>query len=609
MKRFISLLITAILLIAPLNTYCFGTSTEDSIKIINVVADDPSEFGYVRYNFVNQDGEVETLDDNVTIVDRPTCSASATAASLPSSYDSRTNNCITAPKDQGVTSNCWAFSAISVLETASLLQGFSSEDLDDIDYSEAHMAWFATKPSTEDPSDLTYGDGNNSMSPYETGGNASIATAALTRWSGVAQESDFPFYPYEPASMGNYGESRRYDTGSGVVIKSSESLESSYDVKQWIINYGSVTAPFYFTQDYYNANTGAYNNCGYTYINHEIVIIGWDDNYAVNNFNSSVRPEAPGAWLCKGTWGEDWANDGYFWISYETYFQYFNGYTTQPADKYSKNYTYNGDGWNCFSEIANSASIANVFKCATEETLAAISTYTVVPNCTLNIKIYTNLAASYTNPTNGELASSWTTKIERAGYHTIELPEEIPLTDNSYFSIVIEFVSSGSKVYIPSEAASQDGYFVYSSREGESFVIFNNAIGWQDPTAYGLNNVCIQAFTKCEAHECDHQFETTDFVASTCIENGHEKITCLLCGAQETYVLPLSTHSFGEWSDFVETEDPEIYERSRTCSVCDYTETEETYIPQEDPPADDDEDSFFVRLLKFFIELIRAIFS
>lgn len=50
---------------------------------------------------------------------------------------------------------------------------------------------------------------------------------------------------------------------------------------------------------------------------HDVVIIGWDDNYAVSNFEEGNRPVNPGAWLCANSWGTNWGNKGLFYISYE----------------------------------------------------------------------------------------------------------------------------------------------------------------------------------------------------------------------------------------------------------------------------------------------------
>ena len=46
-----------------------------------------------------------------------------------------------------------------------------------------------------------------------------------------------------------------------------------------------------------------------------MTLVGWDDNYHAENFN--YTPESNGAWLKKNSWGPEWGDAGYVWISYE----------------------------------------------------------------------------------------------------------------------------------------------------------------------------------------------------------------------------------------------------------------------------------------------------
>ena len=68
---------------------------------------------------------------------------------------------------------------------------------------------------------------------------------------------------------------------------------------------------------YMNTETYAqYTNNTNTGISHGVTLVGWDDNYSVENFLEDKRPPADGAWIARNSWGESYGNDGYFYISY-----------------------------------------------------------------------------------------------------------------------------------------------------------------------------------------------------------------------------------------------------------------------------------------------------
>lgn len=49
--------------------------------------------------------------------------------------------------------------------------------------------------------------------------------------------------------------------------------------------------------------------------NHAVLIVGYDDNYSKDNFD--VKPSKNGAFIAKNSWGANWGDEGYFYISYE----------------------------------------------------------------------------------------------------------------------------------------------------------------------------------------------------------------------------------------------------------------------------------------------------
>ncbi|MGO9018224.1 MAG: C1 family peptidase [Syntrophobacteraceae bacterium] len=52
---------------------------------------------------------------------------------------------------------------------------------------------------------------------------------------------------------------------------------------------------------------------------HEVAIIGWNDNFPARNFAEAgfdPPPPGDGAWLVRNSWGAWWGNNGCFWLSY-----------------------------------------------------------------------------------------------------------------------------------------------------------------------------------------------------------------------------------------------------------------------------------------------------
>ncbi|MDR3241169.1 MAG: C1 family peptidase [Lactobacillaceae bacterium] len=54
--------------------------------------------------------------------------------------------------------------------------------------------------------------------------------------------------------------------------------------------------------------------------NHAVTIVGWDDTFSKEKFAKDVEPDQNGAFLVKNSWGTDWGDNGYFWISYEDFY-------------------------------------------------------------------------------------------------------------------------------------------------------------------------------------------------------------------------------------------------------------------------------------------------
>ena len=419
---------------------------------------------------------------------------------LPEKYDSRDYELITPVKSQASSDNCWAFATISALESDYIAQGLGTAK--NTDFSESHLAWFANRSITADGDNSSSNEGKLAATPYKEAGNWFITTAALSRWSGIAKESSFPFPVGCSDTAEPLSEADRYVNDAGVIIKSAEVLDETdrNAIKRWIVEHGSVCVSLYNNFDYYNKGKDGYAFYygGEETSNHQIVIIGWDDTFSVDNFNPERRPKSPGAWLCKDSQGEEWCDSGFSWVSYEhKSLTNFVGTTCQPSYKYDNNYTYNGYGWSASLTCDNNSCAANVFKANDNEVLKAVSFYTVNPNTKIQIRVYTNLPDNAATPVEGVLKyTSQELLFENWGYHTVDLTKEIELPKDTSFSIVLRFSSDSDRVQIPVESKNNSRGVTYVSKPGESYIYAPNySVLWLGSEAYSSCNVCIQAFT------------------------------------------------------------------------------------------------------------------
>jgi cathepsin L len=82
-----------------------------------------------------------------------------------------------------------------------------------------------------------------------------------------------------------------------------QSIAATLAIKSAIMNYGAVGAGIAADDAFQNIQPGTvFQDTGSTQIDHDIILIGWDDTR--------------GAWLLRNSWGTVWADQGYCWIAY-----------------------------------------------------------------------------------------------------------------------------------------------------------------------------------------------------------------------------------------------------------------------------------------------------
>ncbi len=465
------------------------------------------ETGYLDEFLVDENGNRVTLKEEQLSVDASHSGGASPDSSLPSSYDSRDYDIVTPVKDQGESSSCWAFNTIAAAEISSVKQGFAT--LSSADYSESHLAWFTNRSLSSNPSDSTSGDGVEvkTVSSYKTGNNVRCASATLARGSGLETETHYPFYNVQSKFplMSNYTEGSRYS--SAMRLYSSNRYYDIDEIKQAVMDYGSVTCAFDSSSGSFNTTYHSYYQSSSKAVDHGVLIVGWDDNFSSSWFDR--RPPQNGAFLCKNSWGTSTQkNDkGYFWLSYSdpSVTQFFS-IETAPLELFDTIYQYDGYAWaSLLNTKERSALQANIFTAADSDELAFVSFWSYNKVVDYTIKIYTDISGS-TNPKNGTPVSAATTsgRMTVEGYHTVPLAQAVELETGEKFSVVIEFSlpdGADDYLYLPFEgnsieSSNPDKTIHYSSKTGQSFYRLGSSSDWKDSSSVGYNNVCIKALTR-----------------------------------------------------------------------------------------------------------------
>ena len=411
-------------------------------------------------------------------------------------FDPReSRNTLTPVKNQGQIDVCWTFAANAVLESfLKLTTGI------EYNFSEEHMR-FATSA-----------DGGNWLGFDRTnheGGTFPMAAAYWMRQSlsGPVLASNDPSTVSEiPRSvditaskprLGKVTDTRYLPSLPNGLTPGSDTTNSfKNQIKRFIVDYGSAYMFYSHDEDvngvswqegpngmlsYYQKNTGFY---------HAAVIVGWDDDYCVSNFY--IEPPSNGAWLVKNSWGSDWSDGGFFWMSYHTPI-----FGVATVAGFQKNFSY---AILCYTPFGGSAHIAfegihtiyaaNIFDCDDPNAvLRAIQFYNKNPNSSYSVHV----AVAYRNEISDEnllrtaVTSAAVTSgtFREKGYYTLDLGN-IALGSNKIFAVVVRVDSATGTAVAPIEAGTSNS----RQSPGQSFVS-SDSFHWWDTLENG--NVVIQA--------------------------------------------------------------------------------------------------------------------
>ena len=380
---------------------------------------------------------------------------------IPQYYNLVDLNQTTPVKDQMDEGNCWAFAAIgglesNVLKAHNLLLDLSENNMKNIASNTSPFGWI-----------------------YEPnyGGYSYTHIGYLVSWLGPVLEEDDPYI--EISRYSNLFDSVLHV--QNILNIKRDNFTDNDEIKKAIMKYGGVVSAIYSTnsvKQYYNESI---------YSNHEIVIVGWNDTMEI--------PNAPGlgAWICKNSWGSEWGEDGYFYVSYydtscpsKSDFLGASVIIFNSTIKYEKNYQYDQAQTDFINTPNDTIWYKNRFNATNNELLAGVSTY-FKEDSFWNLSVYVNNAL--------KLSKSGFSK---SGYWTIELGKVIPLEIGDVFEIEFQINHNNASVPICEGTIYVNKFY----SENISFISFDGK-NWIDLYDYDWNNegenilqvACIKAFT------------------------------------------------------------------------------------------------------------------
>ncbi len=398
----------------------------------------------------------------------------STSKSSNNYYDLRNENRLPPVENQGKAGDCWTFATFGSLESCLLpnqTANFSENNLKDL--SGFDIGW-------------------------NDGGFYEMSTAYLVSWRGPVNAIDDPYNDTSGISPNNLTATAHVQ--NVLVLPVRKDPMDNDIIKTAIKNYGAVGTYMQMNDTYMDESTYGYYYNGKPTFDHAVDIVGWDDNYSRYNFN--IVAPGDGAFIIRNSWGTDWADGGYFYVSYydtslgtegsnkfsSDNFVFINA---EQVNNYNKIYQYDPLGWTDELGYGTETNwMANIFNSTGNDQLAASSFYIPTMNSTYTLKVYTNVSAG--KPTTGKLVETQRGTLNM-GYWTINLNQLVPLVKNELFSIVLELTTPGNLANI----IIQDQYPNYSSKATSapniSFCSYNGDV-WTDLNDFNAV-LCLKAFT------------------------------------------------------------------------------------------------------------------
>lgn len=339
---------------------------------------------------------------------------------LPSSFDLRKYNFTAPVMNQGMMGACWAFGAVEALQS-SLIR------YTNIGYN------------------FSVNNMKNSMLQYSKygllevseGANGLIPAFYLISWLGISP-SGYDVYDELGKISPLISTPDDLHIMDVVDIPHRKNVQDNNLIKEAILKYGAVEASYYSNHGGLNYNDSSHSQyyIGEHDPDHSICVVGWDDNYSKSNF--LLTPPGDGAFIVQNSWGTEWGENGFFYISY--YDKTFATSINPIAFAIKNNNTYDMNYQNEISGLLGVFTLpyySNSYVAEKDGLIAAVGTYFNQTGSNYQFTIYVNDIAMYSQKGISEFR----------GYSTIPMDKYVQIKKGDKFKVVFKnklpYVSSG----------------------------------------------------------------------------------------------------------------------------------------------------------------------
>lgn len=388
--------------------------------------------------------------------------------SIPYRYDLRQRGRAPEVKNQGNFGTCWAVAALTAVESTLLPE-------------ETYVL---------SPDHMNHR--NSFFSANSQGGEYAMAVAYLTGWQGPVLEEQDPYgddispeglQAVKHVQEVRFPEAKNYSRIKEMVYKYG-AVESSI--------YSAITGSTYYSK-YYNRETYSYCYNGQEKPNHEVVIIGWDDTYPKENF--AVEVEGDGAFLCQNSWGENFGDNGCFYVSYydSNIGNYNVAYTKVESNRnYDRIYQSDLCGWvGHLGYESEKAFFANVYTTEDKEQIEAVGFYALGKDTEYKVYLveeFQDKSSLYHRKLVGE------GYFEDAGFYTVPLTKIQTLEAGTAFAVMVEIYTPGNKYPVAIEFPAGDSTETVDITDGEGYISLTGN-SWENVEKTQNCNLCLKVYT------------------------------------------------------------------------------------------------------------------